>query len=234
MGVRCRGASDRRIVAHTVGMSTFDPAPIELAFTNTSPDAAYAILNAQAVAAKNRGDGEALAAMLPTARELTTKVDSRAQGKWWKLTHAIKQNALRLGASVPDSGPASSRGATLTIDSPRNVGRTIWWAVGIAAATILGFIVISAIVSAGTVATVVVKSQNSSNQVGQANFDSISQGMSQEEVRGILGDPESTDVTNVQDLTMECWYYGILALGSGTYQFCFENGALSEKSRIGG
>lgn len=41
---------------------------------------------------------------------------------------------------------------------------------------------------------------------------------------------ESTQTTSVSGSTMDCIYYGVIST-KGTYQFCFNNGALESKSR---
>lgn len=47
----------------------------------------------------------------------------------------------------------------------------------------------------------------------------------------IGGEPESTSDMDVNGLSMECWYYGVLS-SDGSYQFCFEGNRLSTKSKI--
>lgn len=73
------------------------------------------------------------------------------------------------------------------------------------------------------------KSEESSAQVTKAKVDKVKIGDSKKRVRKILGKPESTDKQEVEGLTMECMYYGVLA--DRSWQFCFENGKLSSKNR---
>lgn len=109
----------------------------------------------------------------------------------------------------------------------RAVGQTVKWLLILGALLIVA-IVVAVIVSLGTAAD---ESEQSSAEVSQQEFQRVRAGMSKPEVRALLGaDPESTDETSVEGFTLECWYYGILASG-GTYQFCFDNGRLSSKSR---
>ena len=54
--------------------------------------------------------------------------------------------------------------------------------------------------------------------------------MTVSQVEALIGaKPESTDNTSVSGLTDQCIYYGVLS-SKGSYQFCFSNGALNEKS----
>lgn len=110
----------------------------------------------------------------------------------------------------------------------RGVGKTVKWA-AIIGVLVIVVIVIVALVSLGGAAD---ESERSSREVTPAEFTRIQTGATPEQVRAIIGaEPERTDETTIEGLTMNCWYYGILAQ-SGTYQFCFQNGRLSSKSRI--
>lgn len=110
----------------------------------------------------------------------------------------------------------------------RGIGKTLKWMLIVGALIVVLFIII-AIVALGSAAD---DSEQSSKEVTPAEYTAVKNGQTQAQVRAAIGaEPERTDETQVQDLTMECWYYGILA-ESGTYQFCFSNGKLSTKSRI--
>lgn len=73
------------------------------------------------------------------------------------------------------------------------------------------------------------KSEQSSAKVTKAKVKKIQLGDSKKRVRKVLGKPENTDRQEVEGLTMECWYYGVLA--DRSWQFCFDNGKLSSKNR---
>lgn len=108
----------------------------------------------------------------------------------------------------------------------RGVGRTIKWAL-ILGALVIVVIIIAAVIGLGSAAS---DSDKSSAQVSRAKFAAVKTGMAKPAVRTLLGKPERTDETQVNDLSMECWYYGILS-ADGSYQFCFDNGKLASKSR---
>lgn len=79
------------------------------------------------------------------------------------------------------------------------------------------------------------KEDASSAQVDPAEFQSMPLGVSKDYVIGQFGKPESSDDQTVGGygagtLNTSCIYYGILSQ-NGSYQFCFDNGALSSKSR---
>lgn len=111
----------------------------------------------------------------------------------------------------------------------RGTGKAIKWLLILGALLVVIIIVVIA-VSLGSASD---ESEQSSKQVGAAKFAQVHRGMAKPELRTLLGKPESTDYQEVQGLTMECWYYGVLSQ-SGSYQFCFENGKLASKSRYGG
>lgn len=73
------------------------------------------------------------------------------------------------------------------------------------------------------------ESERSSAKITPAKVKKIDMGDSKRRVRKILGKPQSTDRQESEGLTMECWYYGVLAERS--WQFCFDNGKLSSKNR---
>jgi hypothetical protein len=65
----------------------------------------------------------------------------------------------------------------------------------------------------------------------QVHFGEISNGMSISEVQGVLGTPDDTQHTEVAGLVTDCIYYGTPGDSSGWYQFCFDNGKLTSKSK---
>lgn len=110
----------------------------------------------------------------------------------------------------------------------RGIGGTIKWIV-LAGAALIVVLVTVMMVSLGSA---VDESDDSSAAVGPAKYQQIELGMTQQQVRRIIGaEPQDQDETAVQGMTMSCWYYGILS-AEGMYQFCFNNGRLETKSRI--
>jgi hypothetical protein len=100
---------------------------------------------------------------------------------------------------------------------------------------LVGALTIAFVVIVVIVVYVWAGSQNEVRYVGPevqpAVFARIRQGDTEADVlRKIQDEPDSTDDTQVGDLTFECWYYGIPGEG-GTYRFCFQNGRLASKSR---
>lgn len=109
----------------------------------------------------------------------------------------------------------------------RGVGKTIKWLL-IVGALLIVIIIIAAVVGLGSAAN---DSDKSSSQVSRAKYAQAKTGMAKPQLRSLLGKPERTDETQVNGLRMECWYYGVLS-ANGSYQFCFQNGKLSTKSRF--
>jgi hypothetical protein len=109
----------------------------------------------------------------------------------------------------------------------RGLGKTIKFAV-FAVFAIVAVIIVVAVVSVGGAVN---KSDKSSKQVTPAKYAQITTGMSQTAVEQLLGKPETTNSTTIAGQTDNCIEYGVLAQ-SGTYQFCFSNGSLAEKSQF--
>lgn len=64
----------------------------------------------------------------------------------------------------------------------------------------------------------------SSSDVAQ-KLDQISLGMSEDEVRNILGGPNDTETTNTEGYKSDCWYYGNVDVND--WRFCFDNGLVT-------
>ena len=69
-------------------------------------------------------------------------------------------------------------------------------------------------------------------QLSPVEFAQLKLGTRQAALRARVGEPESRTATEVEGLRLECWYYGIVG-ATGSYQFCFSNGALATKWRYG-
>ena len=65
----------------------------------------------------------------------------------------------------------------------------------------------------------------------QTHFGEVQNGMSISELKGALGEPDDAQHTEIQGLVTDCLYYGTPGDESGWYQFCFDNGKLTSKSR---
>jgi hypothetical protein len=78
------------------------------------------------------------------------------------------------------------------------------------------------------------KEDASSAQVDPTEFRSMPLGVSKDYVISQFGKPESSDDQTVggygSTLNSSCIYYGVLSQ-NGSYQFCFDNGQLTAKSR---
>ena len=67
-------------------------------------------------------------------------------------------------------------------------------------------------------------------QNSTAEFSPVRPGITPSRLRELAGEQESRDVSTVEGVEIECWYYGIVA-GTGSYQFCFANGKLTSRFR---
>ena len=70
--------------------------------------------------------------------------------------------------------------------------------------------------------------KQSAAQLSRAEFVGVAKGMTRAKLRALVGEPESTSSNKVENLEVECWYYGAVGT-SGTYQFCFVDGRLRSK-----
>ena len=70
--------------------------------------------------------------------------------------------------------------------------------------------------------------KQSAAQLSRAEFVDVAKGMTRAKLRALVGEPESTSSNKVENLEVECWYYGVVGT-SGTYQFCFVDGRLRSK-----
>ena len=70
--------------------------------------------------------------------------------------------------------------------------------------------------------------KQSAAQLSRAEFVEVAKGTTRAKLRALVGEPESTSSTEVENLKVECWYYGVVGM-SGTYQFCFVDGRLRSK-----
>ncbi len=68
-------------------------------------------------------------------------------------------------------------------------------------------------------------------QMSEAEFQRAQDGMSTGALRALVGEPEAQTTNRVEDVRIECWYYGIGGT-SGSYQLCFANGKLRSKLRF--
>src|SRR5262245_13977447 len=100
----------------------------------------------------------------------------------------------------------------------RGLGKALKWTL-ILGSLLIVVAIIAALASLGNAAN---ESEKSASQVTRANYAQVHNGQSQADVRGVLGNPEDTDTTNVKGLgSSDCWYYGVLA--KQTTQICFQN-----------
>lgn len=75
------------------------------------------------------------------------------------------------------------------------------------------------------------ESEQPAEQVTLGEYHQIKKGWSEDEVRGLVGDPKRTETTNVQGLgRSDCWYYGGVP-PEPTSQICFENGQVAFKTQ---
>jgi transcription elongation factor len=71
----------------------------------------------------------------------------------------------------------------------------------------------------------------SAEQISSGEFASAHAGMTPAALRNLVGSPADENTVKVEDLKLECWYYGV-AGATGAYQFCFQDGKLSSKRRF--
>lgn len=109
----------------------------------------------------------------------------------------------------------------------RGIGKTIKWIVILGALLII-IVIVAVVIGLGSAAN---DSDDSSKEVSPAEYAAIKDGATLASVKARIGaEPESEDEVVVGNSTLKCIYYGILS-SEGTYQFCFDNGRLSSKSR---
>jgi hypothetical protein len=112
----------------------------------------------------------------------------------------------------------------------RGIGKVMKWTI-ITFAFLIVVIVIIVIVAIGKAGS---NSNSSASHVTAAKYATIHTGQTASQVEAVIGvAPESTDSNSVAGETLNCIYYGVLST-NGTYQFCFTNGKLTDKSRYGG
>jgi outer membrane protein assembly factor BamE (lipoprotein component of BamABCDE complex) len=108
----------------------------------------------------------------------------------------------------------------------KGIGKTIKWIL-ILGALLIVVIVVIAIFSLG-------KAGNDADKQSAnvtAHLSQIRLGMTETQVKAILGKPDSTQRSQTAGLgTMDEWYYGTLS-AKGSYQFSFTNGKLEAKNR---
>ena len=69
-------------------------------------------------------------------------------------------------------------------------------------------------------------------QISGTEFVRAERGITPQQLRELVGDPESSSKTRIEGLELECLYYGIVG-ASGAYQFCFAEGKLVSRYRFG-
>jgi hypothetical protein len=75
------------------------------------------------------------------------------------------------------------------------------------------------------------ESKQSAERVTLKEYHLIKKGWSEDDVRGLVGDPKRTKTTNVRSLgRSDCWYYGGV-LPEPTTQICFESGQVAFKTQ---
>ena len=95
-------------------------------------------------------------------------------------------------------------------------------------------IAVSVIAGLGSLGNKVNHDQATADSV-KANWSSVTIGMSESEVRSMLGKPSDVSTTTSAGLyggtdTLDMWMYGTLA--STTYSLDFDNGKLTDKSTL--
>ena len=78
------------------------------------------------------------------------------------------------------------------------------------------------LVGAGSCSSSTNENHLGSSQVAH-KLHQISLGMSEDEVRSILGGPNDTETTNTEGYKSDCWWYG----NPEDWRFCFDNGLLT-------
>lgn len=77
-----------------------------------------------------------------------------------------------------------------------------------------------------------VEKDSQKHSITEKQFKSIKKGTSLKDVKKELGEPEDEQTTETDGLTMDCIYYPVKdGEFLDSYQFCFDNGVLSSKSK---
>ena len=68
-------------------------------------------------------------------------------------------------------------------------------------------------------------------QISPAEFLQVRRGVSRDELRALVGKPEDADSSEVEGVSLECWYYGVVG-ATGAFQFCFADDRLVSRFRV--
>lgn len=70
-------------------------------------------------------------------------------------------------------------------------------------------------------------------QVSPAEFLQVKRGVTRDELRALVGQPEDKDSSTVEGVRLDCWYYGVVG-ATGAFQFCFADDKLVARFRYDG
>jgi outer membrane protein assembly factor BamE (lipoprotein component of BamABCDE complex) len=79
------------------------------------------------------------------------------------------------------------------------------------------------LLTAASCSEVINENSKSDGEVSQLMSD-VRLGMSQGEVRAILGEPNHKQQMNTEGYRSDCWYYG----STGSWQLCFDTGLMED------
>jgi hypothetical protein len=68
-------------------------------------------------------------------------------------------------------------------------------------------------------------------QISSAEFVQVDRGVTTEQLRALVGEPESSSRARVEGIELDCLYYGIVG-ASGAFQFCFADDRLVSRFRF--
>lgn len=111
------------------------------------------------------------------------------------------------------------------VKTGRVIGKVVKWFLAIAA-LLVAIIIVVAIVGLGKAAN---NADKQSTNVA-AHVNQVQLGMTEAQVRSILGKPDSKQHMVSSGLVSDEWYYGTLST-KGSWQFAFDNGRLTAKNQ---
>jgi hypothetical protein len=153
-------------------------------------------------------------------RDVRSLTDARQEGS----LSFCSQSCFLAYSSTP-SRPANAghrRGGVFRV-----VGKTIkWLLITVVLATCA--LVIAVIVGVGKVVS---DAQEGSNPITKAEFVQVKAGMTQTQVKRILGDPGWTEDSDLSGTHVVCWTYGDALSADGWANLCFDQRKLANKSR---
>ncbi len=75
--------------------------------------------------------------------------------------------------------------------------------------------------------------RQSAAQLSRDDARRVRLGMTEQQLRALVGKADRITSAEVEGVTVDCWYYGVVGI-TGAYQICFANGRLRSKTAFNG